>query len=70
MTASTPEWPEARVTGNATLLLGYLTGALMSVDDRDYDIVSVEVSTGSQVPQHKVSGNLFRMTVKQIGGVE
>ena len=59
---------EMGVTGNAILLLGYIAGAL-GRDDL-YEAISAEPVVGTQIVRHRTTGNLYRIAVVQIEGVE
>lgn len=60
---------DRRVTANAVLLLGYIAAAVTMRDDPTYDLVSVEPDAGTQLIQHRLTGNTYRVSVEQIGGV-
>ncbi len=59
-----------RVTGNAVLLAGYLGGTLTLMRDPLYRIVEIDAETATQTVEHVRSGNMYRVSVVQIGGTE
>ena len=58
------------VTDNARLLLGYIAGALHLHEEPDYRLVDVDAAAGTQTFETVATGNLFRISVEQIGGTE
>ena len=62
-----------KVTGNAQLLLGLMSGLLMkhNADEEDlgYRIVEVDARAGAVVIQ-SASENLFRLSIVQTAGIE
>lgn len=59
-----------RVTDNARLLLGYMAGVLIKHGESTYRFVEADAAAGHQTIEHVGSGNIYRMTIEQIGGAE
>lgn len=64
------EITEPEVTGNAQILLGYVTGSLRLGGDGSYDVVEVDAGGGNVTLQNTTTGSTFMLAVVQIGGVE
>lgn len=67
MTDLPEPWPVPRVTGNAQMLLGYISGSLAI--QGYYQLVEIRAS-GDEVIVQSETGNTYRITAEQIGGVE
>lgn len=59
-------WPEPRVTGNAQLMLGFIAGSIVG----EYRVVGVDSEANEMLFENLRSRNRFRVTVRQIAGVE
>lgn len=59
-----------RVTDNARLLLGYMAGVLIKHGEDRYRFVEANAAAGHQTIEHVATGNIYRMTIEQIGGIE
>lgn len=60
------DWPEAKPTGNAHLLAGYIAARLSEVP-RDYEIAALG---NPLILKNRNTGNRFSVSVQQIAGSE
>ena len=70
MTAERSGEASMGVTGNAMLLLGYIGGLLVFEDEPTYRLISVDAASGSQVLEHRLTENTYRVHVEQLSGSE
>lgn len=61
---------EPKITGNAVLLCGFLSGMLRYAGNGPYEVASVSTADATLFLKHARNGNTYRVTVEQIGGVE
>lgn len=57
-----------KVTGNSSLLLGYIMGAVNGADAAMYKAATYDADSGQCTVRHSANGNKYNVTVRQTHG--
>ena len=61
---------EPKVTGNAILLCGFVSGMIRFAGNGPYEVEAVSAESATLTIKHSRNGNTYRLAFTQIGGSE